>query len=431
VFVAVAPPPPPPATALGLARAGRDVRLIDRAAFPRAKPCGECISPGAIAPLAALGVLDAVLALGPARLEGWRIFAPGGGRLEARFTDVAAGCAAPVVALAVERARFDAVLLDGALAAGARLRAPARVSGVIVEAGRVRGVIATDAGGASVAVYADLVIGADGLRSIVARALGLVARPPRLRKLSLTAHMPAPSGLDGFGELYLAAGACAGVAPVHAGAPRVCNVTLVASGTHADRGRAPSPASGGGTPATAAAGRFTDTLARFPALERRLRDAGAEPATAAILASGPFDVPVRRVAGPGFALVGDAAGYYDPFTGQGICHALLDAERLTAALLAPAAASAGDGSGGAPPRQLAFDAPLLRYARTIRRRRAETHGLQRVIERVVRSPALADRLIPVLNGVRPLAHTLLATTGDLLPPRALLNPRRLFTFPGP
>src|SRR5207302_1243084 len=56
-----------------LAQRGRSVTVVDRAAFPRAKPCGECLNPGAVAALERLGLLGSVLALGPARLDGWRV----------------------------------------------------------------------------------------------------------------------------------------------------------------------------------------------------------------------------------------------------------------------------------------------------------------------------------------------------------------------
>src|SRR5215831_14372489 len=66
------------ACAVHLARAGMDVVLVDRAAFPRDKPCAEYLSPASEPLLDELGVLDALEAAHPARLLGFRIFAPGG-----------------------------------------------------------------------------------------------------------------------------------------------------------------------------------------------------------------------------------------------------------------------------------------------------------------------------------------------------------------
>ena len=64
------------AIAARLARHGHTVLLLDREHFPRAKPCGECLSPAAVGALDALGALEAVYAAGPARLAGWRIHPP-------------------------------------------------------------------------------------------------------------------------------------------------------------------------------------------------------------------------------------------------------------------------------------------------------------------------------------------------------------------
>src|SRR5688500_10950956 len=99
-------------TALLLARAGAGVLLLDRREFPRAKPCGDCLSAGASAILDRLGLTDAVHALPHARLRGWRISAPDGSTFSAKF-------AQRTCALAVERRLFDGVLVAAAVSAGA------------------------------------------------------------------------------------------------------------------------------------------------------------------------------------------------------------------------------------------------------------------------------------------------------------------------
>ncbi|HWV57134.1 MAG TPA: FAD-dependent oxidoreductase, partial [Longimicrobiales bacterium] len=66
------------ASAAFLARNGIRVLLLDRKHFPRSKPCGDCLSPPAALILKELGVLESVLAAGPARLDGWKVFAPNG-----------------------------------------------------------------------------------------------------------------------------------------------------------------------------------------------------------------------------------------------------------------------------------------------------------------------------------------------------------------
>ena len=94
---------------------------------------------------------------------------------------------APSNALSIRRALFDAALVDGAKEAGARFVAPAQVTDLLRDGrGRVTGVRIRADDGDPLTLRARLTIGADGLRSIVARRLDLVGRAPVLRKLSLS-----------------------------------------------------------------------------------------------------------------------------------------------------------------------------------------------------------------------------------------------------
>lgn len=397
------------ATALLLARAGHDVLLLDRRDFPRAKPCGDCLSPEAGRVLDRLGVLADVLAARPARLDGWRIISPAGHAFEATFAPAANGDARVETSISIRRETLDAVLLAGARRAGAEVRTGLHVTDLLRDArGRVSGVEARDREGRTLRLHARLVIGADGLRSVVARRLGLVRRAPRLRKLSLSAHVCGIAGLGRFGEMHLAAGACAGVAPVEesegddvATGP-LANLTLVVDADRFGRDVARDPLAF-----------FARTLARFPALANRLPPL-APPLH--LLASGPFDWPTRTVVADGAALVGDAAGYFDPFTGQGIYQALEGAELL--AEEADLALRSGDVSAHA----------LRRYATRRRRALRDARLLQHLIDHVIRRPAIADVAIRRLARAPATAAALIAATGDLLPPRRLLSPTITLSF---
>lgn len=377
-------------SALLLAGQGLDVVLIDRDAFPRPKPCGDCLSAGVSMVLARLGLLDRVLAAGPARLDGWEIVAPGGAVGSGRFDGTSA--------LAVERVVFDDVLVEAARRAGARVER-GRVDQLLRDpaTGLVTGVVGRDAGGEPLRLRARLVVGADGLRSVVARRLGLVRRRPRLRKVSLTTHLAIP-GLDRTrGEMHVLDGGCIGFAPVGGGR---FNLTLVVSGD------ATRPLRDLGPERFLA--RWTESV---PALHRTLGDSVPGP----ILASGPFDWPVRRAIADGAALVGDAAGYYDPFTGQGVYHAMAGGE-LLAETVGPALR---DGSGAHA---------LRRYARRHRRLTRPSHRLQRVIELALSRPGPADLVLGRLARVPAVMDRLLAVTGDLLPARSLISPALVATF---
>jgi menaquinone-9 beta-reductase len=397
------------ATALLLARSGFDVVLTDRAAFPRPKPCGDCLSPGASLHLQELGVLPALLRLAPARLRGWRIHSPASHCLEAEFAALAGGDPLLRHGLALPRARLDAALLDAARAAGVRVRIGLRTTALLAApTGGCGGILATREDGGVERLHARLVVGADGLRSVVARRAGLAGRPPRLRKFSLTAHVRLPDP-GPFGEMHLADGLCLGVAPVGDAVHGtvLCNLTLVAA---ADRfGRAAA--------AQGAGGFFRATLAAFPRAARLLPDPLPNGWPGRLLASGPFDRPTRGSAAPGLALVGDAAGYYDPFTGQGIHNALAGARRL--------AAEAAE--------LLRRDrVPLLReYPRHHRRLGCEARLFQRVVEAVLARPAIADAALAVLARRPGFSAALVGVAGDLRPARFLLSATAIRTLACP
>ena len=337
---------------------------------------------------------------------GWRIHAPSGAFFQARFGagDHASGTPE---ALAIPRERLDGILVAAAERAGALFRGGAHVTDILRHEGAVTGVTGRGQDGRPFEVRARLVVGADGLRSVVARRLGLVRREPRLRKISLTAHMRGVVGAStGIGEMHLAPGACLGLAPVEDAPDPLWNVTLVVDGRLYGDAVAADPVA-----------LFRSALEWFPMLRGRLRGARLVPDGRGrlLLTSGPFDWSMRQVIEPGAALVGDAGGYYDPFTGQGIFQALASAELL-----------AGEAERALRQGQ---HAPLLRgYARRRRRLLGGARRLQRLIEAVLARPALAEIVIERLRRAPTVADALIGVTGDLAPARSLLDPRLLLGF---
>lgn len=389
------------ATARLLAELGHDVILLDRHRFPREKACGDCLSAEATRLLQRIGLLDRVLAVRPAHLRGWRIVAPAGHDFVGTFSDTRPNASSH--ALSIRRALLDAALVDGAREAGARFVAPVQVTDLLRDGhGRVTGVRVRAVDGEPLTLRARLTIGADGLRSIVARRLDLVGRAPVLRKLSLSVHLSDVADLADIGEMHLTDGACAGLAPItgpgEASGGRRANLTLVVDSTRFARDVARDR--------DAFFGRMIE---RFPRLAGRVPIDDA--LKGEVLASGPFDRPTRDVVADGAALVGDAAGYYDPFTGQGIYQALAGAEQLAAE--ADAALRSGDVSARR----------LRRYARRRAALVDEARALQRVIEFALSRPALADLAIRRMARSPLAAEAIIAATGDLRPARSLLSPR--------
>src|SRR5690606_25087538 len=108
-----------------------------------------------------------------ARLRGWRIISPAGHAFQATFAAAANGDARVETAISLRREVLDAVLLAGARRAGAEVRTGLHVTDLLRDArGCVSGVEARDREGRTLRLHARLVVGADGLRSVVARRLG-------------------------------------------------------------------------------------------------------------------------------------------------------------------------------------------------------------------------------------------------------------------
>ncbi|HEX9939418.1 MAG TPA: NAD(P)/FAD-dependent oxidoreductase [Longimicrobium sp.] len=369
------------ATAAWLADAGHDVLLLDRAHFPRRKPCAECVNPAGVDALRRLGVWREVMCAGPARLDGWRIGPHGGDTFEGCFPGGVHG-------IGISREVLDHILFRHAAARGAQTRTGVRVTDVVRDArGAAAGVRVQGEDGER-EIRARLVIGADGLRSVVLRRLDLLRRRPRLRKLALTAHVSGFRGAPGRGEVHVTGRrACIGIAPVGGG---LANVTVVIPDERSKE------------VAGDADGFFDAALAAhgFGALTR----------VDEVMATGPFDCPVRSAVADGALLVGDAAGYYDPFTGQGIFRALRGAE--LAAQTAHAALLAGDTSALA----------LAPYERARRRAFAPGERMQRIVESFVSRPALLGTIARRFTARPSLADAVIHVTGDVAPAGSLFTP---------
>jgi flavin-dependent dehydrogenase len=172
-----------------LARAGIDVMVLDRARFPRDKPCSEYLSPQASRILQEMGALGSVEASGAAQLTGMRVHAPNGATIHGEFAANHGYRGFRDRGLAVRRTILDAILLQRAREAGARVEEGIRVTDVVRnERGRVAGVLAASSGSAPKTIAADLVIGADGLRSVIGRRLGLIRASRWPRRIALITH---------------------------------------------------------------------------------------------------------------------------------------------------------------------------------------------------------------------------------------------------
>lgn len=276
------------ATSIFAAKRGMRVTLVERGDLPMDKPCGEGLMPEGVRLLQAMG-----LSVDRSRpFQGIRYIDESAVVAEARFTSG--------FGLGIRRRALSSAMATRARELGVRVCERTAARAVRIEADSV----SIDAGGER--VRGAFLAAADGLNSRVRADAGLdappLARP--LRRYGYRRHYRVRPWSH-FVEVYWASGAEAYVTPV--GEDEV-GVALL---WHE---KAPA---------------FDAMLARFPRLEARLRGA---PVTSSVKGAGPFRRSVRRVQRGRLALVGDAAGYVDALTGDGVALGFRSAEALVAAI---------------------------------------------------------------------------------------------------
>ena len=275
-----------------LARQGVRVTVFDRARFPRPKLCGDTLNPGALAILAPHVPIEPILAAGRP-LHGMVLTGPGGVRVDGRYRGAMRG-------RSITRADLDRYLVEHARSAGAVIEEGVKVSDPLVADGAVEGVRVGGANGATFPHQARLVIGADGRESRIARALQLSSFASRPRRWALGAYFEHVSELTDLGEMHVRRGHYIGVAPVPGGLANTCLV--VPHGSARRNFDDPS-------------GALTAALAGDATLAPRFASARMVGKPVVL---GPMAVESTRAGAPGLLLAGDAAGFIDPMTGDGL-----------------------------------------------------------------------------------------------------------------
>lgn len=290
--------------ALVLARAGARVCLVDRAAFPRDKLCGDTMNPGAVGILERFG-LARVLESDGLPIDGMVVTGPRGVQVRGRYLRHKS---APR-AWALRRRDLDAALVAAAVKAGAQLEERVTVRGPIVDVdrghARVRGLLVRGSDGRSLALPAAVTIAADGRRSAVATTLGLSHAIASPRRWVVGGYFGGVDGLSSYGEMHVRGNHYIGVAPVPDGLANVCLVSAV-------RSRFARPDA-----------LLRDAVTADPQLGRRF---GQATLVGGVVSIGPMGVDASAAGIPGLLLAGDAAGFIDPITGDGLRFALRGGE---------------------------------------------------------------------------------------------------------
>jgi len=301
------------ATAMLLARLGHDVVVVDQASLPSDTVSTHSIARSGVVQLRRWGLLDEVLDSGAPAIR--QVTFNAGGESVRRTIKHKAGVD---LVVAPRRYVLDTILATAAQRAGAQVRTGITMTAVRRDSsGRVVGVHGHDRVGAPVEIAARYVIGADGLRSRVAREVGATINEARAAggatQYAYYAGIPW-SGL----EFFVAERSFAGVFPTHDGQACiwVCNPAADAAAVRR------------GTGSRAEA--FGELLRRSaPELAERLRHARRTSPVQGMLRQ---PNQLRQAVGRGWALVGDAGYYRDAVTAYGISDAFRDAELLSVAL---------------------------------------------------------------------------------------------------
>ena len=352
--------------ALGLARAGARILLVDKAAFPRPKVCGCCINSAAMGELSAEGLSNRMHALGAMPLRRL-VIAMNGRRLSAELPG----------GVALSRAALDAELVCSAIRAGAEfLPETAGAFGAHI------GAIVIRSGGEARHVRSRAIIVADGLGGRV------LAQEPGFE--------PEVSPGSRMGAAAIAADST----PVPVGEVRIA----IARGGYVGLVRLEDDR-------LDIAAAFDPAFVRSaggpgPAAESILRSAGCDPVPAiediAWRGTPALTRRRRRLASAGLFVIGDAAAYTEPFTGEGIAWALASGRAVV-----PRVMRALRGGTDAP----------AGWTRDHGRRLQRRQRPSRIVSALLRRPRLAASAFAIAQAAPRLLGTIVRAVGK--PPRVV------------
>ncbi len=358
-----------------LARAGLRVRVFDRARFPRPKLCGDTLNPGALAVLRRhVDVTSLLDASDP--ITGMLLTGPGGVRVRGEYGPAIAG-------RAITRRVLDQWLLERAIDAGASIEQDVVIRDVATKDGRIAGVVTGGRNDRALTHPARLVIAADGRRSAIAIGRGLSRQPAQPRRWAIGGYFTDVRGNSTLGEMHVRRGHYIGVAPVPGGLTNAC---LVVPGDRDDLPLA----------------RPAEALDRMVRTDPELADRFANARSVAPpVMLGPMAVDATAAGEPGLLLAGDAAGFIDPMTGDGLRLALMGAE-----IAAEVARGVIDGS-------IPLDRAHLDLAARRRRAFAAKWRFNRTLRSLVASPGSVTAAAATARVLPPVFARMIRYAGDV------------------
>jgi len=353
------------AVAIAARMNGLSAIVIERQPSPPDKACGECLMPPAVSALNRLGVLDLIDPVRRASIDGIRFKREGAASAEARLPSPGG--------LGVRRTELTAAMMHRARRLGAEIHQRTNVRGYRVQQDQV--LAETDAG----SVRARFLAAADGLHSRLRSMAGLQATSSGPRRFGLRQHFRVKPW-SRFVEVHFTDRVEAYVTPI---GPMQVGVAFLWDDARVARHGAS----------------IDKLLERFPSILVRL--AGAE-VDSRPRGAGPMALTARSRIADRFALVGDAAGYIDAITGEGLSLALVSA--LTLGRILPTALAVGGSRETLLAYQRESTRQFRRYAIVTKimlafARRPALHGP--VIAMLARHPQMFSAILHFAVGSRP------------------------------
>jgi flavin-dependent dehydrogenase len=375
-------------TAMLMARKGYRVLLLDRATFPSDTLSTNVIHAPGVAALRRWGLLDQVVARNTPPIERYAFdFGP--------FT--ISGTPLPYeagsTAYAPRRTVLDEILVNAAVEAGAEMRERFTVDEIVVNDGRVVGIRGHGEDGRAVTEYAQVVIGADGRNSRIARLVQAEQYhdKPKLQRAYYTYWSGLP--VDGFQTV---------MRPDRgwAAAPTNDGLTMLVVGwpiAEADAYRADIE------------GNYLKTLELVPEFAERVRGATREER----FTGGSVPNFFRKPYGPGWALVGDAGYTKDPITAQGITDAFAEAQLCAAAL--------DDTFNGGR----AFADAMSQYQRNRDARSLPMYEYTTQLARLEAPPPEVAQLLAAVHGNRAAMNSFVSVAAGTVSPVEFFDPEHI------
>ena len=378
--------------AIGLSRLGYNVVLCDQAKFPRDKVCGEFISPAADPILDRLGILSRIETLNPKRLKGVSISSFEGKEFSIDYP-FQPGLAERPTSLSVSRYELDSLFVEEAKRAGVEVREQYKVTEFLFEDDCVIGARGWDGSKTSFSIHAPLVIDAGGRNALSLKKFHLKEEPVGAVKIAMAAHWEGAQIADDYCYMHVSDPGYTGISNV--GRDRA-NVVLVVD-RHSMNGENPDKF-------------YLDTVMKNSQRYKILRNAKCLESVRTVES---LAFSVKSLPCGGLLMVGDAMGFIDPFTGEGIYLSLRSSE-----IAVEVAVKALENFN--------FSRDALNIYEVRRKKEFDKKFLlSRILQKLICNQFFCNQVVRALKGDRGLAEKLVGVIGDLEPAETVVSSRFL------